>query len=111
MSLQHFFSDYVLFSGYILVVLATIAAIGGPILNAISNPKTIAKSIIGIAVFVLIYFIGKAVSSSEVTPLYEKFNISASLSGQIGALLFVMYALFVLAILTIVVNEITNFFK
>ena len=109
--MQDFFSDYVLSAGYILLIIAVIAAIGGPVINAISNPKTIMKSIIGLAIFILIFLIGKFTSGSEVTPLYEKFNITADLSNQIGSLLFVMYTLVIVALVGIVVNEITNLLK
>lgn len=109
--MESFFSDYVLGAGYILLLVAVVAAVGGPIINAISNPKTIMKSIIGLAIFIVIFLIGKFTAGYEVTALYEKFNITASLSNQIGALLFVMYTLTVIALVGIVVNEITNFLK
>lgn len=57
--------DIGLYGAFILIAVAALAAIGMNIANSISNPKTLVKGGIGIAVLLIVFFIGYSMAPSE----------------------------------------------
>jgi hypothetical protein len=103
--------DIYLYISYALVIIAAIAAIVLPLVNALGNPKALLMTGIGVLILVVIYFVSYAVSGSEVTPVYTKFNVGPDLSKLVGGSLIMMYMLLFLAIVGILYTEISKIFR
>ncbi|WP_339605763.1 hypothetical protein [uncultured Roseivirga sp.] len=58
--------DLGLYASYILLGVATVAAIVMNLLNSLGNPKSLIKSGIGIVVLGLIFFIGYSMAPAEI---------------------------------------------
>jgi hypothetical protein len=103
--------DIYLYLSYTLVIIATLAAIILPLINAFGDPKGLLKSLIGVAVLVVLYFISYALASNEVTPVYTRFAVGPELSKIVGGSLILMYILLLIAIVGIVYTEIVKLVK
>ncbi len=104
-------SNWGLIVAYILCVVACIAAIVLPLVKSFSNPKRLLKSGIGIVGILIIFGIGYAFSSNEVTTIFAKNNITPGLSQSIGGMLIATYILFGLSIVGVLVNWVTKLVK
>lgn len=85
---------------YVLLVIAVIAALAGTVMTAISNPKKLIGSAIGIGAMIVIFVISYVLASDEVVKSYG--DITATTSKMVGAGLFTFYILLVLAVLSII---------
>jgi len=103
--------DIFLYLGYTLVIIATIAAIVLPLINALGNPQSLIKSAIGVLIIVALYFIAYASSGSEVTQEYSKFNVGPELSKIVGGTLIMAYLLLGFAVVGILYTEFNKIFK
>ncbi len=103
--------DIFLYLAYTLVIVAVVLALLMPLINALSDPKSLLKSSMGILALVVIYFIGYALSGNEVTPLYTKFDVGPDLSKAVGGALIMTYILGGLALVGIVYTELIKVFK
>jgi hypothetical protein len=103
--------DIMLYGAYLLVIVATLGAIVLPLISALSNPKSLLKSVLGIAVIGVVYLIGWAVSGDEVTAKYIQFDISSTSSRVIGGVLITTYLLMGIAVISIVYSEIAKIIK
>lgn len=103
--------DIFLYLAYTLVIVAVVLALLMPLINALSDPKSLLKSSMGILALVVIYFIGYALSGNEVTPLYTKFDVGPDLSKAVGGALIMTYILGGLALIGIVYTELIKVFK
>jgi len=95
--------NYGLPAAFILLGLAALAAILLPLINSITNPRTLLKSAIGIVALAIIFVIGWSMSTGEMN---AAFDVTESTSKIIGGALTTMYFLFGLALLGIVVSEV-----
>lgn len=95
---------------YILLGLATLVAIVGPMIQLVTNFKNARTTLLGIAVLVVILFIGYSFATNEV---YEGsgFSVGPMASQWIGGGIIATMILIGLAILTAVFTEIAKFFK
>ncbi|GAA5027686.1 hypothetical protein GCM10011506_16160 [Marivirga lumbricoides] len=100
------FVNIVLYVSYLLVILAALGAIVLPLINALGNPKSLLKSVLGIAAIGVIFLISWSVSGDEVTAVYTKFNITSTSSKVIGGVLITTYLLMGIAVLSIIYSEI-----
>ena len=66
---------------------------------------------IGLLALVVVYFISYAISGSEVTASYTKFNVGPDLSKLMGGALIMMYLLLGISILGIIYTEVGKIFK
>ena len=82
--MQESFVNILLYGAYLLVFLAALGAIILPLVNALSNPKSLLKSVAGIVALGVVFLISWAVAGNEVTPLYTKFDINSASSQVIG---------------------------
>ncbi len=103
--------DIFLYLAYTLVIVAIVLALIMPLINALSDPKSLLKSSMGILALVVIYFIGYALSGNEVTPVYTKFDVGPDLSKAVGGALIMTYILGGVALIGIVYTELIKIFK
>lgn len=103
--------DIYIYISYALVIIAALAAIIMPLINALGNPRALLMSGIGVLVLVVLYFVSYGISGSEVTPVYTKFNVGPDLSKLVGGSLIMMYLLLFIAIIGIVYTEISKIFR
>jgi hypothetical protein len=103
--------DIALFLAYALTILAALAAVAFPIFNAVSDPKNLIKSGIGVGALLVIFLVSWAISDNEVTPLYIEKEVGADLSKFVGGLLTMMYVLTLGAIGGIIYTEVSKSIK
>ncbi len=97
---------------YALLAIGVISAIAMPLFQSLtSDPKSLGKSAIGVGFLVVVYFIGYAISGSEVTARYAEFGVDSVVSKRIGGLLIAMYLLMVLALAGILITEVGKIVK
>ncbi len=112
MNWESFFTGPALYIAYVLVAVATVAAFLGPVLSSLNDPKSILKSLVGIGILVLLFFVGFALSDNDMQPKWATdFNVNPGISKNIGGALIMTYIMFILAFVGIVVSEISKFFK
>ena len=104
--------EFGLYLTYILVGVAVLAVIVLPLINAVSNPRSLVISGIGLAALLVVFLISWGLSSYD--------NVSAKAAEQgltsggvqrIGGVLTMMYILLGCAIVGIVVTELSKIFK
>ena len=105
-------STYGLYAAYILVGIALIAAIVLPIIQSISDPKSLLGTVVGVVIIAVLFFIGFSIATDEVTNVYINNNVTEpTTSKMIGGAIITMYILIILAIVGIVITEVTKVFK
>ena len=104
--------EFGLYLTYILVGVAVLAVIVLPLINAVSNPRSLIISGIGLAALLVVFLISWGLSS------YDTVSAKAAEQGltpggvqRIGGVLTMMYLLLAGAIVGIVVTEIGKIFK
>lgn len=105
------FVDIMLYGAYLLVIVATLGAIILPLINTLGNPKSLLKSVLGIAVIGVVYLISWSISGDEVTAKYIKFDITSTSSQVIGGVLITTYLLMGIAVVSIVYSEISKILR
>ncbi len=106
-----FVSDYGLWISYILIGVATAAAIVMPLINSLSDPASLKGAGIGVGSLVVLFFISYALSGDEVTAKYTQFGVDAGTSQVIGGFLTMMYLLLLIVTVAIVYAEVSKIFK
>jgi hypothetical protein len=98
---------------YILVAIASVSAILFPVAYFIMNPSKAKTTMMGLGGFAIIAGISYLLSSSEIPTFLgsEEFNITESLSKNIGMGLIATYILSLLTIGAIIYSEISKYFK
>lgn len=98
---------------YILFAIASISAILFPIAYFIANPKKAKNALIGIGAFVVIGLLSYLLADSTIPTFIgsETFNITESLSKNIGTGLWATYLLAGLTLGAILYSEIIKYFK
>ncbi len=103
--------DIMLFGAYLLVIVAALGAIVLPLINALGNPKSLLKSVLGVVIIGVVYLIGWGISGDEVTAKYIKFDITSTSSQVIGGVLITTYLLMGIAVISIIYSEIAKIIK
>ena len=105
--------DIMLYASYLLAVVGTILSIVMPLLKSLDDPKGLMKSGLGVLGLAVLFFISYSLSGNEVLPKFEgsPFNLTPGLSQFIGGMLVMTYILTVVAIVSIVVTELTKAVK
>ena len=97
---------------YTLLGVGVLAAIVMPLFQAVTqDPKSMVKAAMGVGVLAVIYFMGYALATNEVTSTYVEFGVDSAISKRIGGLLIAMYLLMGAALLGIVFTEISKLVK
>jgi hypothetical protein len=88
-----------------LGVLATLVLV---VKNLMNNPKGAIRVGAGFLVMIILYFIGKGMDAGELYPEYE---VTSSVSKNVGGLLFVTYALGVVSAIAFVAALVMSIIK
>ena len=97
---------------YILLLIGIVTAIVFPLINAISEPKMLAKSGLAILGGIIVYGIGYALAGSDLTTKFIQSGVdSGNLSRSIGGALMMVYLLMGVALIGIVYTEFSKVFK
>mgnify|MGYP003649590157 FL=1 len=104
--------DIILYISYALTILAAVAAIVFPIINSVSDPKSMIKSGLGLVALVVVFGVSWALSGNEFTEYQaSEFGMNASLSQFVGGILTMMYLLTGIAIVGIIYTEFSKMIK
>jgi len=103
--------DILLYLGYTLVIVAFVAAVILPLINALGNPKSLLKTGGGIIAIVVIYFVAYAFSGAEVTQAYAEKGVGPELSKAVGGFLIMAYILLGVSVVGILYTELSKIFK
>ena len=97
---------------YIMVALGIVLAIVFPLINAIGQPKLLAKSGIGVIGALILFGIGYVISDAEPTAKFIQSGVdTANLSQMIGGAIIMVYLLMGVALVGIVYTEFSKVFK
>lgn len=94
-----------------MVVIAALASILLPLINSLSNPKSLLKSAIGVVALLVLFLIAWSISGNEVTNTYVNFGVDATGSKLVGGCLILMWILVFIALIGVVVSEINKAIK
>ena len=108
--MEAFVNGYLLFA-YFLLGISIIAIIALPLIKSLDDPKSLVQMGVGVAAIGVLFLISWAISGSEVTEVYAKYNVGPELSKVVGGVLTLMYILTVVAIAGIIVTEFKNLVK
>lgn len=96
----------------ILLGVAMIAALGFAIVSFVQNPKSAVKTLVGLGVIVVLYFIGKAITPAE--PVYNVIGeklADTNVALYAGASVFTGMVMLLLTFLIFIVSELVSFFR
>lgn len=100
-----------LYLAYAMFFIALIAAVVMPLLNSLSDPKSLMKAGIGIGAALVVYLIGYVISGNEVTDVYTQFGVDEGSSKTIGGGIIMIYLMAFIAIGGIIFGEISRIIK
>lgn len=103
-----FMTNYGIIICYILLGIATVAAVVFPVFGLIKNPKGAKGALLGLLTLVLVVGVSYALSS-DTNP--SKIEISASAAKQVDTGLYAFYILGIIAVLSLVYSEVSKLFK
>jgi hypothetical protein len=103
-----FMTNYGIIICYILLAVATVAAVVFPIIQFAQNPKNAKGALIGIGALVVVVAISYVLASDN-NP--SNMEISAEAARQVGTGLFAFYLLSAVAVIAVVYSEVSKFFK
>lgn len=103
--------DFALYVGYGLIAIAALSAIVLPLIGAFGDPKSLAKSGIGVLGLLVVFFLGYLFSGNEVTAVYSQFGVDASLSKTIGGAVTMMYLMLIIVFAAIIYSEVSKLFR
>ena len=106
------FVDIGLWTTAILLGIAIAAAVIMPLINSLSDPKSLLKSGMGLGILAIIFLIAWGASTNEVTANYISYNVTSETASQlIGGGLLMMYILFGIGLVGVVISEIHKAIK
>jgi len=92
---------------FITFIIAAAAAILFPIGQMASKPKSLIQTGVSIAILAIVYGISWSLASGDTSLAYfAKFDITTTVSRLIGSLIYVVYILGAIAVLSIIVSGI-----
>ncbi len=102
--------DIILYAAYALIVVGIILAIGMPLIKSLDNPRSLIKTVGGVVVLAIIFFIAFTPADGEVLPKFaaDPFNLTETSSRVVGGILLTTYVLFAFAVIGIIVTEINK---
>lgn len=104
-------AETIIYWCYVLMGLATAAAIIFPILGMVKDPKAAKGALLGVGALVLVFVISYALAGDEMTPKYAKFISSSAESKLVSTGLITFYILALLAIVATVSSGFIKLFK
>ncbi len=97
---------------YILLGAAILAALIFAIKSFIDNPKSAIRTFIGLALIVILYFIGKSITPAE--PVYNVIGeklADANVAQYAGASVFTGMVMLLLTFVVFIASEVVSFFR
>nr|MBI1229170.1 hypothetical protein [Cytophagales bacterium] len=106
-------TDIFLYAGYLLTAIGVVLAILMPLIKSLDNPKSLLGTVLGVLLIAGVFFIAYSIAGSEVSAKFaaDPFNLTPTGSKAVGGMLITVYALFMIAIVGIVITEITKIVK
>lgn len=105
------FLDIGLYVSYGLLIIAILAAIILPLINSLSNPKSLLKTGAGVIGIVVLFLICYLIADSGVNGKYMTLGVTEGTSKFVGGALLTMYVLFIVAIVGIIITELNKAIK
>ncbi|MEM7109778.1 MAG: hypothetical protein AAF519_16245 [Bacteroidota bacterium] len=105
------FVNISLWIAYILIVIGVISAVILPIVNSLSDPKSLIKPVIALLGVGVLYMICWAVAGESLNAKAVALGVNPSTSKAVGGALIAMYVLGGVAIIGIIYSEISKVFK
>jgi len=109
--MEDFMTNYGIILTYILLAVATITALAFPIKHMISHPKKAKEVGMALGGLLVVYLLATLLASDEVTEHYAKFDVTETISKQVGTGLFLFYILGAGAIISVLYSEVSNMLK
>ena len=106
-----FMANYGIVLTYILLVVATLAAIAFPIMHLVANPKKAKEVGMAVGALLAVYILATLLASDEVTEHYAKFNVTETASKQVGTGLIAFYILAAGAVISALYTEVSKMLK
>ena len=103
--------DFGIYLTYFLVFIALAAAVIMPLISAISDPKSLVKSGMGVGAALVVFLIAYVISGDEVTALYTEFGVDSGSSKLVGGGIIMVYLMAFLAVGGIVFGEVKGMIK
>jgi len=103
-----FMTNYGIIICYILLAVATLAAVVFPIIQLAQNPKNAKGALVGIGALVVVVGISYILAADN-NP--SNIEITADAAKQVGTGLYAFYLLSAVAIIAVVYSEVAKFFK
>ncbi len=103
-----FMTNYGIIICYILLAVATLAAVVFPIIQLAQNPKNAKGALVGIGALVVVVGISYVLAADN-NP--SNIEITADAAKQVGTGLYAFYLLSAVAIVAVVYSEVAKFFK
>lgn len=91
-----------LYVGYVLMIVAILAVVVLPLMNAIKAPKELLKSAAAIAALVVVFLISYALSGDEITLKTAAMGTTPAASKMIGAGLIMFYVAFFISVIGLI---------
>ena len=101
-------TNYGIIICYILLAVATLAAVVFPIIQLAQNPKNAKGALVGIGALVVVLGISYVLAADN-NP--SNIEITADAAKQVGTGLYAFYLLSAVAIIAVVYSEVAKFFK
>ncbi len=107
------FTDNMIYWTYALFGVALITSLAFPIINMATNLKSAKNTLIGVVALGVVVGLAYVLASDALPTFHnaEKFNITESISKNVGAMLFTSYLLGGIAILGILLSSFSKSFK
>ena len=105
---NHTLISYGLYLTYVLFGIGALCSVILPLINVISNPKSLIKICVSIGAILAIYFLSYALSGAEVTSVYAKFGVNKSSSKLIGGGLTMVWILLGLSFISSIALEVNR---
>lgn len=98
--------NIMLYVTYLLIVVATLAAIVFPIIALAGDMKKAKRALFGVGAVAVVFLLSYVVSDATVLESYAKYNVTAGISKLVGAVLIMTYILGLGAIVSAIAGEI-----
>lgn len=107
------FTDNIIYWTYGLFIVAALAAFLFPVASLVTDIKKAKNTLIGVLALVIVVGLAYVLASDAIPTFYNanKFNITETISKNVGTGLFSVYLLFGIAIIGILYTEISKSFN
>lgn len=105
--------DIFIYVAEILIVVGAILAVAMPLIKSLGDPGSLVKSGVAVVILAVVFFIAYSISDGDVLPRFaaDPFNLTPEMSKFVGGSLLTTYALFIVAVVGIVLTEINKAIK